>query len=115
MSEARALMNFAGNAAATVVIGASTDEFDRDQADRVLRGGDPFDEATMLDREQAAADASAAPAPPADRDLAADRRAGPVDPVWPGPAPAAHPAQVSTQRLTTCCSAFSTASISLLS
>ncbi|OLT21376.1 C4-dicarboxylate transporter DctA [Pseudonocardia sp. CNS-139] len=49
MSEARALTNFAGNAVATVLIGHWVGEFDRDRAQRVLRGEDPFDEATMLD------------------------------------------------------------------
>jgi aerobic C4-dicarboxylate transport protein len=49
MSEARSLTNFAGNSVATVVIGVWTQEFDRDQANRVLSGEDPFDEATMLD------------------------------------------------------------------
>ena len=48
MSEARAVTNFAGNAVATVVIGAWTDELDRDQVERVLSGRDPFDE-TVLD------------------------------------------------------------------
>ncbi|MGC4875580.1 cation:dicarboxylate symporter family transporter [Micromonospora sp. DT43] len=49
MSEARALTNFAGNAVATVLVGTWTGEFDRNQAAGVLRGDDPFDEATMLD------------------------------------------------------------------
>ncbi|PWR08107.1 C4-dicarboxylate transporter DctA [Micromonospora acroterricola] len=49
MSEARALTNFAGNAVATVLVGTWTGEFDRDRAVGVLRGDDPFDEATMLD------------------------------------------------------------------
>ncbi|MET8045595.1 cation:dicarboxylase symporter family transporter [Micromonospora sp. NPDC005215] len=49
MSEARALTNFAGNAVATVLVGTWTGEFDRDRALGVLRGDDPFDEATMLD------------------------------------------------------------------
>ncbi|GIF06637.1 cation:dicarboxylate symporter family transporter [Actinoplanes siamensis] len=53
MSEARALTNFAGNAVATVLIGAWTREFDRDRAQRVLSGHDPFDEATMLDDDHA--------------------------------------------------------------
>jgi aerobic C4-dicarboxylate transport protein len=47
MSEARALTNFTGNAVATVLIGQWTNEFDRDQAERVLSGQDPFDEITM--------------------------------------------------------------------
>ncbi|WP_305784649.1 cation:dicarboxylate symporter family transporter [Symbioplanes lichenis] len=47
MSEARALTNFAGNAVATVLIGTWTGEFDRDQAQRVIGGGDPFDESSM--------------------------------------------------------------------
>ncbi|MEU8219006.1 cation:dicarboxylase symporter family transporter [Micromonospora taraxaci] len=49
MSEARALTNFAGNAVATVLVGTWTGESDRDRAAEVLRGDDPFDEATMLD------------------------------------------------------------------
>jgi aerobic C4-dicarboxylate transport protein len=49
MSEARALTNFAGNAVATVLIGIWTKEFDRERAQLVLSGGDPFDEQTMLD------------------------------------------------------------------
>lgn len=51
MSEARALTNFAGNAVATVLVGTWTGEFDRDRAAGVLRGDEPFDEATMLDEE----------------------------------------------------------------
>ncbi|MFC7528439.1 cation:dicarboxylate symporter family transporter [Actinoplanes sp. GCM10030250] len=49
MSEARALTNFAGNAVATVLVGVWTREFDRERANRVLSGADPFDEATMVD------------------------------------------------------------------
>ena len=52
MSEARALTNFAGNAIATVVIGAFTGSLDRGRMARVLAGGEPFDEATMLDDHQ---------------------------------------------------------------
>ena len=65
MSEARALTNFAGNSVATVLVGTWTREIDRDKADRVLSGGDPFDEATMLDDVHGTsrdADAEAAPA-----------------------------------------------------
>jgi aerobic C4-dicarboxylate transport protein len=51
MSEARALTNFAGNAVATVLIGNWVGEFDKAQAERVFSGEDPFDEATMLDRD----------------------------------------------------------------
>jgi aerobic C4-dicarboxylate transport protein len=61
MSEARSLTNFAGNAVATVLVGTWTQEFDRDQANRVLAGEDPFDEATMVDEhgtgDQSTADA----------------------------------------------------------
>jgi len=53
MSEARALTNFAGNAVATVLIGNWTKEFDREQAQRVFAGEEPFDEATMLDEHDA--------------------------------------------------------------
>ncbi len=49
MSEARALTNFAGNSVATVLIGHWVGELDKDRAARVLRGDEPFDEATMLD------------------------------------------------------------------
>jgi aerobic C4-dicarboxylate transport protein len=49
MSEARAVTNFAGNAAATVMLGTWIKEFDRDQARRVMSGQDPFDESTLLD------------------------------------------------------------------
>jgi aerobic C4-dicarboxylate transport protein len=55
MSEARALTNFAGNAVATVIIGKWVGEFDSEQADRVLRGEEPFDETTMLDDVEPAA------------------------------------------------------------
>ncbi|HEX4248376.1 MAG TPA: cation:dicarboxylase symporter family transporter [Pseudonocardia sp.] len=58
MSEARALTNFAGNAVATVLIGAWTHDFDRAKAERVLAGADPFDEASQLDEP-----ATEAPAP----------------------------------------------------
>lgn len=60
MSEARALTNFAGNAVATVLVGTWTGEFDRERAVGVLKGDDPFDEATMLD-EHDDADETAAP------------------------------------------------------
>ncbi|WP_243867020.1 cation:dicarboxylate symporter family transporter [Actinophytocola oryzae] len=49
MSEARSLTNFAGNSVATVLLGTWTGEFDRDKANRVLAGDDPFDESTLLD------------------------------------------------------------------
>jgi aerobic C4-dicarboxylate transport protein len=49
MSEARALTNFAGNAVATILIGTWTGEFDRDQANAVLAGNDPFNEADLID------------------------------------------------------------------
>jgi aerobic C4-dicarboxylate transport protein len=52
MSEARAVTNFSGNAVATVLIGNWVGEFDSDQANRVLSGEDPFDEATMIDDEE---------------------------------------------------------------
>jgi aerobic C4-dicarboxylate transport protein len=52
MSEARALTNFAGNSVATVLVGTWTREFDRDQANRVLSGEDPFDERTLLDEHE---------------------------------------------------------------
>ncbi|MFC3687160.1 cation:dicarboxylate symporter family transporter [Aquipuribacter hungaricus] len=49
MSEARAVTNFAGNAVATLLIGHWTGGIDMDRVRTVLGGGDPFDEATMLD------------------------------------------------------------------
>ena len=52
MSEARALTNFSGNAVATLLIGKWVGEFDRDRAKLVLDGGDPFDEATMIDDDR---------------------------------------------------------------
>ena len=51
MSEARALTNFAGNAVATLLVGTWAGEFDKARAQAVLRGEDPFDEATMLDED----------------------------------------------------------------
>jgi len=63
MSEARALTNFAGNAVATVLIGTWTREFDRERALTVLAGGDPFDEATMLDEHDDAPEAAPASPP----------------------------------------------------
>jgi aerobic C4-dicarboxylate transport protein len=53
MSEARAVTNFSGNAVATVLIGNWVGELDKDQSKRVLSGEDPFDEATMIDDEEA--------------------------------------------------------------
>jgi aerobic C4-dicarboxylate transport protein len=58
MSECRAVTNFAGNAVATVLIGTWTGGIDRDRFDRVLGGGDPFDETTMLDEDEAHGDAA---------------------------------------------------------
>jgi len=56
MSEARALTNFAGNSVATVLVGTWTKEFDREQANRVLSGDDPFDERTLVDEHSPAAE-----------------------------------------------------------
>jgi aerobic C4-dicarboxylate transport protein len=55
MSEARAVTNFSGNAVATVIIGKWVGEFDRERANAVLSGQDPFDEETMLDDPEAPA------------------------------------------------------------
>ena len=60
MSEARAVTNFAGNAVATVVIGAWTNSLDRARMDDVLGGRAPFDETTMLD-DHGSAEAQEAP------------------------------------------------------
>ena len=49
MSEARALTNFSGNAAATVLIGAWTHSVDHSRMHQVLDGDKPFDERTMVD------------------------------------------------------------------
>ena len=71
MSEARALTNFAGNAVATVVVGAWTGGLDREQARRVLSGQDPFDEVSMtgghhgVDLAKAATPVELAPTEPA--------------------------------------------------
>ena len=64
MSEARALTNFAGNAIATVLIGTWVGEIDREKAVRVLAGEDRFDEATMLDEDEAEPFAEGAGAAP---------------------------------------------------
>jgi len=56
MSEARALTNFAGNAVATVLVGSWTGGLDRARLDRVLAGAEPFDETTMLDEPEPAAE-----------------------------------------------------------
>jgi aerobic C4-dicarboxylate transport protein len=69
MSEARALTNFAGNAVATVLIGTWTRQFDREQAERVFAGDQPFNEATLVDDH--------APAPEVPRQ-AAERDAVPA-------------------------------------
>jgi aerobic C4-dicarboxylate transport protein len=77
MSEARALTNFAGNAVATVIIGKWVAELDKDQSDRVLRGEEPFDEATMLDDAEP-------PAPPSPEAAVAGIAApGHLDPEHP--------------------------------
>jgi aerobic C4-dicarboxylate transport protein len=44
MSEARAVTNFTGNAVATVLVASWTGEFDKERAERVLSGQEPFDE-----------------------------------------------------------------------
>jgi aerobic C4-dicarboxylate transport protein len=62
MSEARALTNFAGNAVATVLIGTWTKQIDKDTANRVLDGNDPFDEVAFEEGEDHHMPA-AAPAP----------------------------------------------------
>ena len=60
MSEARALTNFSGNAVATLLIGTWVGECDRERARVVLDGGDPFDEATMIDDDHEPAPATPA-------------------------------------------------------
>jgi len=49
MSEARAVTNFTGNAVATVLVGKWTGQFDKEQAEQVLSGEFPFDEAAFAD------------------------------------------------------------------
>jgi aerobic C4-dicarboxylate transport protein len=49
MSQARALTNFAGNAVATVLVGAWTKELDTARMHSVLAGHAPFDEQTLVD------------------------------------------------------------------
>lgn len=51
MAEARSITNFSGNAVATILIGSWTKTIDRSKVDAVLRGRDPFDELTMVDRD----------------------------------------------------------------
>jgi aerobic C4-dicarboxylate transport protein len=63
MSEARALTNFTGNAVATVLLGTWTKEFDREKAQRVLSGEDPFDESTLVDEHEIREDDEEAPQP----------------------------------------------------
>jgi aerobic C4-dicarboxylate transport protein len=53
MSEARALTNFAGNAIATVLVATWTHQLDRAELSAALSGEDPFDEATMIDEDDA--------------------------------------------------------------
>jgi aerobic C4-dicarboxylate transport protein len=64
MSEARALTNFAGNSVATVLVGTWTREFDREQANRVLSGEDPFDESTLVDETAPSQSPPSAPSAP---------------------------------------------------
>jgi aerobic C4-dicarboxylate transport protein len=66
MSEARAVTNFSGNAVATLLLGKWVGELDRERADRVLNGEDPFDEATMLDDDEDEEAPEAAPERSAD-------------------------------------------------
>ena len=47
MSECRALTNFTGNAAATLLIGKWTNEIDLDVARATLSGQNPFDELSL--------------------------------------------------------------------
>jgi aerobic C4-dicarboxylate transport protein len=72
MSEARAVTNFAGNAIATVLVAKWTDELDRAELDGALSGDRPFDEATMLDEDDAPD--SGTNAGPGGRDAQAEER-----------------------------------------
>lgn len=58
MSEARAVTNFAGNAVATVLVGAWTHELDRDQLSEVLAGRRPYVEIPDTTPEPAVATSS---------------------------------------------------------
>ncbi|TDW98416.1 cation:dicarboxylate symporter family transporter [Kribbella sp. VKM Ac-2566] len=60
MSEARALTNFAGNAVATVLVGHWVGEFDKNQAEQVFAGNDPFDEVAFAAGDTHAGDVPAA-------------------------------------------------------
>jgi aerobic C4-dicarboxylate transport protein len=60
MSEARALTNFAGNAVATILVGHWVGEFDKNQAEQVFAGNDPFDEAAFAAGDTHAGDVPAA-------------------------------------------------------
>ncbi|GAA2675952.1 cation:dicarboxylate symporter family transporter [Actinoplanes palleronii] len=91
MSEARALTNFAGNAIATVLIGVWTKEFDREKAEAVLSGNDPFDETTMLDDDHGPSGTPAPPSAPASPALSAPASpalSAPASPAAPGSTPA---------------------------
>ena len=72
MSEARAVTNFAGNAIATVLVATWTKELDRQELDGALSGDRPFDEATMLDEDDAPD--SGTNAGPGGRDAQAEER-----------------------------------------
>ncbi|MFR9731664.1 cation:dicarboxylate symporter family transporter [Saccharopolyspora sp. MS10] len=65
MSEARALTNFAGNAIATVIIGAWTKEIDREQMQRVFAKESPFNEKSFVDEEDGSATSGPEPEPAA--------------------------------------------------
>jgi aerobic C4-dicarboxylate transport protein len=60
MSEARALTNFAGNAVATILVGHWVGEFDKNQAEQVFAGNDPFDEVAFAAGDTHAGDVPAA-------------------------------------------------------
>ncbi|CAM3435586.1 cation:dicarboxylate symporter family transporter [Isoptericola cucumis] len=74
MSEARALTNFTGNAVATILIGTWVKEIDGERVQRVLHGGQPFDEASLAgdghgDEGADGADDESADVGPAPREL----------------------------------------------
>jgi aerobic C4-dicarboxylate transport protein len=73
IASAWAVTNFSGNAVATVIIGKWVGELDQARARVVLSGGDPFDEATMLDDTEPPplAEHPVHPAPPARPEVAA--------------------------------------------
>jgi aerobic C4-dicarboxylate transport protein len=68
MSEARALTNFAGNAVATILVGHWVGAFDKEQAQQVFAGEDPFDEVAFAAGDTHGGDVPEITAPAIDSD-----------------------------------------------